>query len=68
MQALLCSLNFSYPVLETALGISKRSQIFVSSWQAVFYLKSKEIFVHEKSAQQLPIPDSSEEAMFNVKL
>lgn len=69
MQALKCSLRFSYPVLETALGISKRSQIFISLWQAVFYFKQQEdLFVHEKFAQQLPIPGSSEEAMFNVKL
>lgn len=29
MQALNSSLSFSYPILETALGISKRSQVFI---------------------------------------
>lgn len=42
IQAFKCSLSSSYPVLETALGISKRSQIFISLWQAVFYFKQQE--------------------------
>lgn len=41
MQAFKCSPSFSYPVLETTLGICKRSQIFISLWQGVFYFKEQ---------------------------
>lgn len=69
VRALLRSFSFSYPVLETALGISEKSQFFISLWQAVFFIfNTKKIFVHEQFAQQLPLPGGSEEATFNRKL
>lgn len=39
---LTCSLRFSYPALETALGISEKSQFLISFWQAVFYFQQQE--------------------------
>lgn len=67
MQALNSSLNFSYPVLETAFRISKCPRFSFVYDKLVFILNSKKVFVHEKLAQQLPIPSRSEEAMFRVK-
>lgn len=40
---LICSLHFSYPALETALGISEKSQFLISFWQAVFYFQQQDL-------------------------